>query len=151
MSEDNKTLLNIDISQLAIYLEKASQIASVPKMMAGVYLQDLIKGQDIAGQLLARAVQADIKAKAKLEESESIAYLDRASDYLKERGIKDTSEARKMYIPIDPDVKKAQDEKARTEALVTLMKNKLSVLRMSHDDLKKIIYGDQYMTGYEGM
>jgi hypothetical protein len=120
-------------------------------MMAGVCLQDLIIGQDIAGQLLARAIQADIKAKARLEEAESIAYLDRASDYLKERSIKDTSEARKMYIPIDPEVKRAQDEKAKTEALVMLLKNKLSVLRMSHDDLKKITYGDQHMTGYEGM
>jgi len=144
-------LPSVDITTLAIYLDKAKSIASVSKMMAGVYLQDLIIGQDIAGQLLARAVQADIKAKARLEEAESIAYLDRAIDYLKERGIKDSSEAKKMYIPIDPDVKKAQDDKSRTEALVMLLKNKLSILRMSHDDLKKIIYGDQHMTQYEGM
>jgi hypothetical protein len=61
---DNKEIsINIDVTQLAAYLEKANQIASVPKMMAGVYLQDLIKGQDVAGHLLAKAVQADIKAK----------------------------------------------------------------------------------------
>jgi hypothetical protein len=148
MSND---LQSVDITSLAVYLDKAKKIASVSKMMAGVYLQDLVIGQDIAGQLLARAIQADIKAKARLEEAESIAYLDRASDYLKERSIKDTSEARKMYIPIDPEVKKAQDEKAKTEALVMLLKNKLSVLRMSHDDLKKITYGDQHMTPYEGV
>jgi hypothetical protein len=144
-------LQKVDITSLVVYLDKAKQIASVSKMMAGVYLQDLIIGQDIAGQLLAKAVQADIKARARLEEAESIAYLDRASDYLKERNIKDTSEARKMYIPIDPEVKKAQDERARTEALVSLIKTKLSVLRMAHDDLKKITYGDQHMTGYEGI
>jgi hypothetical protein len=144
-------LQRVDISTLAIYLDKARKFASVSKMMAGVYLQDLIIGQDVAGQLLAKAIQADIRAKARLEEAESIAYLDKASEYLRQRSVKDTSEARKMYIPIDPDVKKAQDDKGQTEALVSLLKNKLSILRMSHDDLKKITYGDQHMTNFEGM
>jgi len=150
MSEDRQ-LANIDITQLSIYLDKANKIASVSKMMAGVYLQDLIKGQDIAGHLLARAVQADIKAKSRLEQAEAIAYLDNASEYLQSKNIKDSSEARKRYVDIDPVVIDAKDKKAQTEALVSLMKNKISVLRMAHDDLKKIVYGDQHMTGYEGM
>lgn len=119
--------------------------------MGAVYLRDFIIGQDVAGALLARAVQADIKAKARLEQAESIAYLDNASEYLQARNIKDSSEARKRYIPIDEGVVKASDDKARTEALVSLLKNKLSILRQSHDDLKKILYGDNHMTGYEGM
>lgn len=145
------TTTTIDITQLSIYLKKANEIASVSKMMGGVVLQDLIKGQDIAGVLLAKAVQADIKAKARLEQAEAIAYLDKASDYLKERNLKDSSEARKRYVDIDPDVITAKDNKAKTEALVALMKNKLSILRQAHDDLKKILYGDQHMTNYEGM
>lgn len=151
MSIDRDMVPNIDVTQLSTYLEKANQIASVSKMMAGVYLQDLIKGQDIAGQLLAKAVQADIRAKARLEQAEAIAYLDYAADYLKSKGIKDSSEARKRYIDIDENVILAKENKAKTEALVSLMKNKLSVLRMAHDDLKKITYGDQYMTPYEGI
>ena len=148
---DKELTLNLDITQLALYLEKANNIASVSKMMVGVYLQDLIKGQDIAGALLAKAVQADIKAKSRLDYAESIAYLDKASDYLQSKGIKDSSEARKRYVDIDEDVLAAKDKKAQTEALVSLIKNKLSILRQSHDDLKKITYGDQHMTGYEGM
>jgi hypothetical protein len=148
---DSKLSPTIDVGQLAMYLEKATQIASVSKMMAGVYLQDLIKGQDVAGQLLAKAVQVDIKAKAKLEYAESIAYLDKAGDYLASKQIKDSSEARKRYVDIDESVVAAKDHKAMTEAMVSLMKNKLSILRQSHDDLKKIVYGDQHMTGYEGM
>lgn len=151
MSEDTKQLGQLDITQLAFYLDKAKKIASVSKMMAGVYLQDLIVGQDIAGQMLAKAIQADIKAKSKLDELEAIAYLDRASEYLKERNIKDSSEARKRYVDVDPDVIAAKDNKAKTEALVSLLKNKLNVLKMSHDDLKKINYGDNNMTQYEGM
>ena len=105
----------------------------------------------MAGNLLAKAIQADVRAKAQLEQAESIAYLDNAREYLKEREIKDSSEARKRYVDVDPDVVLAKDNKAKTEALVALLKSKLSVLRQSHDDLKKILYGDQHMTGYEGM
>ena len=151
MNDEIKSVPTIDVGQLAIYLDKANQIASVSKMMAGVYLQDLIKGQDIAGQLVAKSVQADIKAKARLEKAEAIAYLDKAGDYLASKQIKDSSEARKRYIDIDEDVVAAKDHKAMTEAMVSLMKTKLSILRQSHDDLKKIVYGDSHMTGFEGM
>lgn len=151
MSDENKPVPTVDVGQLATYLNKVKEIASVSKMMGAVYLRDFVEGQDVAGQLVARAVQADIKAKARLERAEAIAYLDRAGDYLLSKGIKDSSEARKRYIDIDEDVVAAKDHKAMTEALVSLMKSKQSVLRQAHDDLKKILYGDQHMTQYEGM
>lgn len=148
---DEKQVATIDVTQLAVYLGKVKEIASINKMMGATYLRDFIEGQDVAGQLLARAVQADVKAKSKLEYAEAVAYLDYASDYLKSKGIKDSSEARKRYVDIDEHVLAAKDHKAKTEALVSLMKNKLSVLRQAHDDLKKILYGDSHMTQYEGM
>lgn len=151
MSEDNKPAVTIDVTQLAVYLDKIKDLASINKMMAATYLRDFIIGQDIAGQLLARAIREDAKAKARLEQAEAIAYLDNALDYLVSKGIKDSSEARKRYIDVDENVLLAKDKKAQTEALVSLMKNKLSVLRQGHDDLKKIVYGDTHMTAYEGM
>lgn len=150
MSEDNQ-LATVDITRLATYLSKVKEIASINKMMGATYLRDFIEGQDVAGQLLAKAVQEDIKAKAKLEQAEAIAYLDYASDYLKSKNIKDSSEARKRYVDIDDGVIAAKEHKAKTEALVSLMKNKLSILRQSHDDLKKILYGDNSGTQWEGM
>jgi hypothetical protein len=151
MSDENKPVPTIDVGQLATYLGKVKEIASVTKMMGAVYLRDFIEGQDVAGQMVAKAVQADIKAKARLERAEAIAYLDKAGDYLASKQIKDSSEARKRYIDIDDDVIAAKDHKAMTEALVSLMKSKQSVLRQAHDDLKKILYGDSHMTQYEGM
>lgn len=148
---DEKQVATIDVTQLAVYLSKVKELASINKMMGATYLRDFIEGQDIAGAMLARAIREDAKAKAKLEQAEAIAYLDYAADYLKARGIKDSSEARKRYVDVDDNVVIAKDKKAQTEALVSLMKNKLSVLRQAHDDLKKILYGDQHMTGYEGM
>jgi hypothetical protein len=151
MSEDNKQVATIDVTQLAVYLDKVKELASINKMMGATYLRDFIQGQDVAGQLVAKAIQADMRAKAKLEQAEAIAYLDHAGDWLKLKGIKESSEARKQYVDIDEDVIAAKDKKAQTEALVFLLKNKQSILRQSHDDLKKILYGDSSGTAWEGM
>ena len=141
----------VDITQLAQYINKISELASVTKIMAPVYLRDMIIGQDCAANLLAKAMQQDSKTKSKVEHAEAIAYLERAKEYLESKGIKDTSEARKQYVNIDVDVLIAKDARAMTEALVALLKGKLSQLRQAHDDFKKIAYGDQNMTNYEGM
>lgn len=148
---DDRQVATVDVTELAVYLGKVKEIASVNKMMGATYLRDFIQGQDVAGQLLARAIREDGKAKAKLEQAEAIAYLDYATDYLKSKGIKESSEARKRYVDIDDAVMTAKDKKAQTEALVSLMKSKLSILRQAHDDLKKFLYGDTHMTGFEGM
>lgn len=154
--EDQKHLTDalserVDVTSLVKYLDKVKELHSINKMMGAAYLRDFIEGQDVAGVLVAKAIQADIKAKAELERAEAIAYLDNAADYLKAKGVKDTSEARKQYVSLDEGVIAAQDKKAQTEAMVSLFKNKLSILRQAHDDLRKILYGDNHMTGYEGM
>lgn len=141
----------VDITQLAEYTNKIEELASISKMLAPVFLRDFIIGQDVAISLLSRAIKADGKAKAKLEYTESIAYLENAKAYLDSKGIKDTSEARKQYVNIDPDVVTAKDGKAQTEALVILLKGKVSGLKQAHDDLKKVTYADSNMTDYEGM
>lgn len=142
----------VDITSLAHYVNKIDQLSRVNKAMTPVYLQDFIMGQDVAANLLAKAIQSDSKAKAKLEYAESIAYLERAADYLATKSIKDTSEARKQYVNIDPDVVAAKDHHAMTEALVTLLKSKLSQLRQAHEALKKIAYSGEYgTTPFEGM
>jgi hypothetical protein len=141
----------VDITQLAAYVNKIEDMASINKAMAPVYLRDFIQGQDVATNLYAKAIKADAKAKARLEYVESIAYLENAKAYLDAKGIKDTSEARKQYVNIDPDVLEAKDQKAQTEALVVLLKGKVSELKQAHDDLKKVTYADSNMTDFEGM
>lgn len=105
----------------------------------------------MATGLLALAVREDARAKAKLEFTQSVAYLEKAKSYLESKGIKDTSEARKQYIDRDDDVLSAKEEKAKTEALVVLLKGKLNELIRAHDDLKKVTYADSQMSPYEGM
>jgi hypothetical protein len=140
-----------NVIDLSYFLGKIRDIPKISKMHAPTYLRDFIEGQDMAGHMLARAIEEDGRAKARLEQAEAIAYLDKASVYLKTNGIKDTAEARKQYVSIDIDVMEAIDAKSKTEAMVMLYKNKLSILRQAHDDLKKITYGDTHLTQFEGM
>lgn len=141
----------VDVTKLVEYTRKIKDIGSLQKMMAPIYLKDFIEAIDVSSTMLSAAVQLDLKADASLKQAEAIAFLDRAGDYLKQKGIKDSAEARKKYIDIDPDVLAAKNEKARTAALVVFLKNKVQEFRLAHDDVKKISYGDQQLSNWEGM
>jgi len=141
----------VDVTQLAKYTKKIREIGTINKMMAPTYLQDFIEAMDVSSTMLSAAIHADLKAESALKTAESIAYLDRAGAILQAKGIKESADARKMCLAIDPDVVKAKDEKARTEALVCFLKNKVQEFRSAHDDVRKFAYGDAYMTPHEGM
>jgi len=146
-----QNLQTIDITKLVEYTKKIRDIGSLNKMMAPVYLRDFIIAFDITNSMLSAAVKSELEAAIILDTAKSIAYLDRASDYLKARDIKDSASARERYIDVDPDVIQAANTKARCTALVTLLKNKLQEFRMAHDDVKKLTYGDNTGSPYEGM
>lgn len=143
-------LRSIDVTKIAEYTGKLRQIGSITKLMAPTYLRDFIVAYDITNSMYAAAIRCDIEAQTVLDTAKSIAYLDKAGEYLKTRNIKESSEARKQYIDIDADVVAAANTKARTTALCAFLRNKLQEFRMAHDDVKKMTYGDQYMTPEEG-
>jgi len=91
---------------------------------------------------LSKATRLDSDTKTQLEMFESIAYMEKAGDYLKIHDIKDSSEARKRYIDLDPDVVRAKTIKAKSESMVHFLSNKLNELRMCHDSIKKVAYSD---------
>ena len=113
-------------------------------MYAPTLIKDFIVGIDITVNLLAKAVRDESRSSARLKQAEAEAYFDKAPDFLKGRGVKESSEAKKMYVAMDPDVVEASDVKARAEAIAVLLKNKLQELRMAHDDVKKIAYSNDY-------
>lgn len=120
-------------------------------MYAPSLLKDFIVGIDITVNLLARAIRDESRASSRLKQTEAEAYFDRAPEFLKEKGVRESSEAKKMYIACDPEVVVAADEKAKAEAISALLKNKLQELRMAHDDVKKIAYsGDYHNSPNEG-
>lgn len=143
-------LQGIDVTKLVEYAKKIDDIGRLNHMLAPQYLRDFIKAYDYTNSMLSVAIRCEAEAAANLKTAESIAYLDRAGDYLKDKGIKDTAESRKKYVDVDPDVIQAQNTKAKTVALVVFLKNKLQAFRMAHDDVKKMVYTDAYQTPEEG-
>jgi hypothetical protein len=146
----SNSLKRIDITCLVKYNSKIKDIGNLSKMEASHYMRDFIDAMDITNLMLMNAMKLDIDAKTALDTAEAIAYLDKATPFLKERGTKESDGSRRMYVDIDEDVIKAKETKAKTEALVSFLKNKLQIFRYCHDDVKKIGYADQQMTGFEG-
>jgi len=148
----NNRLSSIDISKLVEYTRKIQDIgAGLNPALAPMYLRDFILAYDVASTYLASAIRADMQADSLLKQAESIAFLDRAGDYLSEKGVRDSAEARKQYVPIDPDVMSAKDMRAKTTAMVSLMKNKVHEYRFAMEAVKKIGYTSEYQSQYEGM
>jgi S-adenosylmethionine synthetase len=100
--------------------------------------------------MLASAIKCELDADTALKTARSIAYLDKAGEYLASKGIKDSSSAREKYIDVDEDVVYASNVKAKSTALVHLLKNKMQEFRMAHDDVKKLAYADEYQSPTEG-
>jgi hypothetical protein len=146
----SKELTSIDVTKLAEYSRKISEIGSLNKMMAPNYLRDFIQAMDLTSDLLSKAVKINLDAKSELEKFRAIAYLENSEDYCKEKDIKMTNGVREMYVDIDANVIAAKDKYAATEALVTFLKNKYQAFRCAHDDVKKISFNDAQGTGFEG-
>ena len=144
-------LVSIDVTRLAEYTKKFKDIGTINKMMAPIYMRDFIIGYDIANTMLSQAIRYDLEAAVVGDTAKSIAYLEKAGEYLKEKGIKESSEARKQYVDIDEDVIHTANLKAKTTALVSFLKNKMQEFRLAHDDVKKIAYEEQYSSPDEGM
>lgn len=144
-------LQTVDVTKLAEFTNKIKDIGTLNKMMAPIYMRDFILAYDLTNNLLSMVIKCDIEASTALDTARSIAYLDKAGDFLKTRGIKDSSEARKQYIDLDEDVIRASNIRAKTQAMTSFLKNKMQEFRLAHDDVKKIAYGEQYMSPDEGM
>lgn len=153
ISKLEKDLKSLDIGNLLRYNQKLEDLTKgANTIQAPMYLRDFILAYDEANVLLAKAMRYLGQAESELKTAESIAYMDNAKDYLNSKDIKDSSEARKRYIPLDPDVQKAEKIKALAESVVQFIKNKMQVYRLAHDDVKKIAYAnDNNNSPYEGM
>lgn len=143
-------LTSIDVTKLAEYSRKISDIGNMNKLLAANYLRDFINAMDLTSDLLSKAVKINLDAKSELEKCRAIAYLESSEDYCLKKEIKMSNGVREMYVDIDPEVIAAKDKYAATEALVTFLKNKYQAFRCAHDDVKKISFNDTQGTGFEG-
>ena len=131
------------------YLKKLGEVRNITQMTVDSYLTDFLVAQDVTSNAIAQSIYFESKAKALLDEMRSIAFFERAENYLKSKGLKISAEARKQYIDIDPDVVAAKDVYARSLATAELFKNRLWAFKYAHADAAQI--KKQGMTAYEGM
>jgi len=160
MSEDlaplqklEKNLMSLDITRLRQYQDQIENLThGANTMNAPMYLRDFILAYDEANNLLARATRYLGQADSALKMAESMAYFENAPEYLEKHSVKDSSEARKRYVPLDPHVQDAERVKSLAESMVQFLKNKMMEFRLAHDDVKKIAYAnDNNNSPYEGM
>lgn len=145
-------LRNLDMTRVVEYTHKIQDISKgFNTSLAPIYLRDFILAIDVTNGLLASAIRTHARAEAYAKQMEAIAFMDNAKVEIEQRGLRDSAEARKRYVPMDPAVIEAHEAKAKTEAMVVFLKNKLQEFRLAHDDVKKIAYSNEYNTEYEGM
>lgn len=131
-------LQTIDVTKLVEYTKLIADIGSINKMMTHQYLRDFINAMDLTSSMLSKAVKANLEAKADLDRTKAIAYLDKANDYCKAHNIKISNGVREMYVDLDDDVIRAKEKFAASEAMVTFLKNKYYAFKSAHDDVKAI-------------
>ena len=139
--------LKLDVTKILEYSKKISEIGrGFNKMTAPLYIRDFSIAYDITSNMLFEVIRQNLKADNELQIAESIAYLENAAAYLESKNIKDTAEARKRYVPLDPAVRIAMDVKAESDALCSFLKTKLHEFKTAIESVKKIAYGDQFMS-----
>jgi len=155
LTEIQESLVEIDKDKLAEYSEKAKTIVieGANTIRAPFLLSECIKALDLANKSLTIATRADSQAANAVKHAEAVAFLENATEYLQDRSIKVTDEAKKRYVPMDQGVIDALEVKAETAAILTFVKNLYYAFRLAHDDVKKVAYANDYNhnTQYEGM
>jgi hypothetical protein len=149
--EDLQELMDrVDMSRLVPYRKKLADIdEGFSKLKAPSMMRDFTIAYDLASNILAKAIYAEIKIKSALDQAEAIAFLDKAPDYFTAKGQKMTNEGRKAYVALDAQVISAKDMLAHAQAAVSLLKNLVQEFRMAGDAVKKL-YDDGYLSKYEG-
>jgi hypothetical protein len=142
----------IDVTAVARYSKRIAEIGQgFNRNTAPVFIADFSIAYDITSSLYYDALKQDLKAANELDIAESIAYLENAGGYLESHGIKDTADARKRYVPLDEAVRVAADRKAETTALVAFLKSKLLEFKTAIESVKKLAYGDNFVSPDEGI
>jgi hypothetical protein len=143
-------LQQLDITKLIQYTHKINEIGGMNKILAPDYLRDFIMAMDLTSNMLTKAVKDNLEAKSSLDRVKAIAYLEKSEDYCKEKNIKMSNGVREAFVDLDEDVITAKSTYAASEAMCVFLKNKYQAFKNTHDDVKKIAYGDNGFTPYEG-
>ena len=133
-----KELDSINLVALVKYVDKISEITSVTKYNASLFMRDFIVAQDVSSTLLSTAIMCEARAKSQLDTAKAVALLDKSEEYFKEKGQKPTQDLRSAYVDLDSDVCEAKDLLARASATASFLKNKIYEFKSAFEATKQI-------------
>lgn len=131
---------------LKLILASESKIEEI-RRATGTTLPDLITSFILALNHLAKAiavVELECReAKRYLDESKSVALLEKVEEVLRTKNIKSSADTREAVIILDPEVRDAQGRVDTLTAIQTFLYNKHGVIDRSYHGAKKIC--DMYL------
>lgn len=135
----------IDLDVLDQYTNKLVEIRKITNtMIAPSYIQDFIVAYDVTNNLLSTMTAIYNMSSILKETAEANAFMTRATPYLESVSQKDTVEAKKQYMALDPIVQKATMLNKESERLVQSLRTKLQTFRMALESVKKMAYASDY-------
>lgn len=120
------------------YERLIEEIPRINSLTGPYYMAELLKAKELCSALYCQAIYEYERAKHEVRTQAAIAYIERSEDYLKNRSIKVTEEAKKHYINIDAAYAQAKTLEDYYRALTTFLGNKVDKFQSAHDDAKKI-------------
>lgn len=128
----------MDMTDIYQYEKLVEEITNINQINGAFYMREFLKAKELASGFYAKVLFDFEQAKNEAKEKYAIAYLEKAEDYAKARGLKLTDEIRKQFAQTDHSYKESKAKEDCYRALVTLMGNKVDKFQAAHDDAKKI-------------
>lgn len=120
------------------FLRQVEQLPSVNSMNAPTFMADFLKAKEIAARFYANAVYRHETAHRDRKAMHSIARFERASDFLKTKGIKYSEAAASAYADMDSDYLKASEAESYWLALREYFNNLVFKFNSAFDAAKQI-------------
>ena len=143
--------LKSKLPELKTYTSKVKELGGMNKAVAPLFIRDFIDAMDKASDFYSEIIQIKILLDDQLTELRNIAFFDRSKAYCDIKGEKATSDARNYAADLDPVLLNAKELFAEVSAYHEILKNKLGLFKMTHDDAKKIAYDDGNQTHFVGV
>jgi hypothetical protein len=142
--QDSRVLLGgdagqeIDLTRLYQYEKQLEELATVNDLTGPMYIKDYLMACNLAADLLSRVIYLHETAEDEAKLAKSIAYLEKAPQFLEKSGRKMTESACEQYVQMDEHYRAAKDRENYLLALRTRLEQKVRIFKDAHDSSKKI-------------
>jgi hypothetical protein len=130
--------LPLDMTEVWKYDALINEITTINNLSGPLFMQEFLRAKDIVSSYHAKVMFEYEQARDASNKAKSIAYLERAPQWLEQRSRKVTEEACKRYSEMDQDYLAAREIESYLKSLLAFLTHKLDKFQCAHDDAKKI-------------